>query len=213
MSENEEANCAQNVSEGIFSEKGLLSNQLEKFRYRPQQQSMSDAVESALNNYSQLIVEAGTGVGKTFAYLIPVLLSRQKVVISTGTKHLQDQLYFKDLPAVLKILKLPVKTALLKGRTNYLCLHRLEHHALSAQIQTRQLGKKINIIKEWSQFTKTGEIAEVTAINENDSVWTSVTSTIENCLGSECPSYEKCYVLNKLMWSLLITICFLLIWH
>ncbi len=196
MSENEVASNAQNISESIFSEEGLLSNHLENFRYRPQQRSMSDAVESALNNYSQLIVEAGTGVGKTFAYLIPALLSKQKVVISTGTKHLQDQLYFKDLPTVLKILKLPVKTALLKGRANYLCLHRLEHHAPNAQMHNRQLGKKINIIKEWSQFTKTGEIAEVTAIYENDSVWPSVTSTIENCLGSECPSYDKCYVLK-----------------
>lgn len=196
MSAKEEANSIENVSESIFSEEGLLSENLDNFRYRPQQQSMSNAVETALNNYSQLIVEAGTGVGKTFAYLIPALLSKQKVVISTGTKHLQDQLYFKDLPTILKILKLPVKTALLKGRANYLCLYRLEHHAPSAQMHNRQLGKKINIIKEWSQFTKTGEIAEVTAIFENDSVWPNVTSTIDNCLGAECPSYDKCHVIK-----------------
>ncbi|MEJ2115235.1 MAG: ATP-dependent DNA helicase [Gammaproteobacteria bacterium] len=196
MPDNVAASNTQNFSESIFSEEGLLSNQLEKFRYRPQQQSMSDAVETALNNYSQLIVEAGTGVGKTFAYLIPALLSKQKIVISTGTKHLQDQLYFKDLPTILKILKLPVKTALLKGRANYLCLYRLEHHTTNTQMHNRQLGEKVNIIKEWSQFTKSGEIAEVTAIYENDSVWPSVTSTIENCLGSECPSYDKCYVLK-----------------
>lgn len=192
----EETSHAQNISEGVFSEEGLLSKNLDNFRHRPQQQSMCNAVETALINYSQLVVEAGTGVGKTFAYLIPALLSKQKVVISTGTKHLQDQLYFKDLPTILKILKLPVKTALLKGRANYLCLHRLEHHVPSAQMHNRQLGKKINIIKEWSQFTKTGEIAEVTAIYENDSVWPNVTSTIENCLGSECPSYDKCHVIK-----------------
>ncbi len=196
MSIDEATNKAENISESIFSEEGLLSEHLENFRYRPQQQSMSDAVETALKNYSQLIVEAGTGVGKTFAYLIPALLSKQKVVISTGTKHLQDQLYFKDLPTILKILKLPVKTALLKGRANYLCVHRLEHHAPSVQMHNRQLSKKINIIKEWSQFTKTGEIAEVTAIYENDSVWPNVTSTIDNCLGSECPSYDKCHVIK-----------------
>ena len=184
------------VGESVFSESGLLSEYLENFRYRPQQQAMSDAIENTLLNYGQLIVEAGTGVGKTFAYLIPALLSKQKVVISTGTKHLQDQLYFKDLPTILEFLKLPVKTALLKGRSNYLCLHRLEHYAPSVQIHNRHLGNKINIIKEWSQFTKTGEIAEVTAINENDSVWPNVTSTIDNCLGSECPSYEKCYVIK-----------------
>jgi ATP-dependent DNA helicase DinG len=93
------------VSETIFSEKGLLSESLDNFRHRPQQQDMSNAVNTALKNYSQLIVEAGTGVGKTFAYLIPALRSNQKVVISTGTKHLQDQLYFKDLPAILNISK------------------------------------------------------------------------------------------------------------
>ncbi len=196
MSSEESTSNAQNISESIFSVEGLLSEYLENFRYRPQQQSMSDAVETALKNYSQLIVEAGTGVGKTFAYLIPALLSKQKVVISTGTKHLQDQLYFKDLPTILNILKLPVKTALLKGRANYLCVHRLEHHAPSVQMHNRQLSKKINIIKEWSQFTKTGEIAEVTAIYENDSVWPNVTSTVENCLGSDCPSYDKCHVIK-----------------
>jgi ATP-dependent DNA helicase DinG len=183
-------------NESILSEHGLLSEHLEDFRYRPQQQSMCEAVNTALKSDSQLIVEAGTGVGKTFAYLVPALLSKQKVIISTGTKHLQDQLYFKDLPTILKILKLPVKTALLKGRANYLCLQRLEHHAPSAQMHNRQLGKKIHTIKEWSQFTKTGEIAEVTAINENDMVWPNVTSTIENCLGSECPSYDKCHVVK-----------------
>ncbi|MDH3608485.1 MAG: ATP-dependent DNA helicase [Gammaproteobacteria bacterium] len=196
MSAKEETHSVENISKSIFSEKGLLFEYLENFRHRPQQQSMSNAVETALNDYSQLIVEAGTGVGKTFAYLIPALLSKQKVVISTGTKHLQDQLYFKDLPTILKILKLPVKTALLKGRANYLCLHRLEHHAPNAQMHNRQLAKKINIIKEWSQFTKTGEIAEVTAIYENDMVWPNVTSTIDNCLGAECPSYDKCHVIK-----------------
>lgn len=192
----EETDSAENISESIFSEGGFLSENLENFRYRPQQQSMSNAVETALKNYSQLIVEAGTGVGKTFAYLVPALLSKQKIVISTGTKHLQDQLYFKDLPTILKILKLPIKTALLKGRANYLCLHRLEHNAPSAQMHNRQLVNKINIIKEWSQFTKTGEIAEVTAINENDTVWPNVTSTIDNCLGADCPSYDKCHVIK-----------------
>lgn len=196
MTDSDVISGARNISESLFSEGGLLAENLDNYRYRPQQQSMSEAVETALKSNSQLVVEAGTGVGKTFAYLVPALLSKQKVVISTGTKHLQDQLYFKDLPTVLKILKLPVKTALLKGRSNYLCLHRLEHHAPSAQMHNRQLGKKINIIKEWSQFTKTGEIAEVTAIYENDAVWPNVTSTIENCLGAECPSYDKCHVIK-----------------
>ncbi len=180
----------------IFSPKGILSERLENFRYRPQQQIMSDAVMSSLENYDQLIIEAGTGVGKTFAYLIPALLSGQKVVISTGTKHLQDQLYFKDLPTILKILKQSVATSLLKGRSNYLCLHRLEHHAAQMQSLNNKIAEKVSVIKEWSQLTKSGEIAEVAEISEDDPVWPSVTSTIDNCLGAECPSYQKCHIVK-----------------
>lgn len=183
-------------SEEIFSPDGLLSKSLDGFRYRSQQQSMGVAVESSLQHNSQLIIEAGTGVGKTFAYLIPALLSGQKVVISTGTKHLQDQLYFKDLPTVLEILKLPVSTALLKGRANYLCLHRLEQHAPRAEVHTRRFAGKLQMLKEWSLATKSGEIAEVTRISEDDAIWPNVTSTVENCLGAECPSYRKCHVVK-----------------
>ncbi len=183
-------------SEKIFSPDGLLSEHLDNFRYRPQQQHMSAVVEAALEDHSQLIIEASTGVGKTFAYLVPALLSRQKVVISTGTRHLQDQLYFKDLPAILDIVKTPVSTALLKGRANYLCVHRLEHHAPRIQANIRQNAKKIQIIQDWSRVTKTGEIAEINSIGEDDPVWPGVTSTVENCLGSECPSYQKCHVVK-----------------
>ncbi len=183
-------------SEEIFSPTGLLSQKLEDFKHRPQQQHMAVAVETALNNFNQLIIEAGTGVGKTFAYLIPVLLSNKKVVISTGTKHLQDQLYFKDLPAILDILKLPITTSLLKGRANYLCLYRLEHHASHIQQHNNRYAEKIQFVKDWSQLTKSGEIAELSEINESDSIWTSVTSTLDNCLGSECPSYQQCYVVK-----------------
>ena len=181
-------------SETIFSPGGLLCEHLDNFRYRPQQQHMSARVESALEQHSQLIIEAGTGVGKTFAYLVPALLSRQKVVISTGTRHLQDQLYFKDLPAVLDMVKTPVSTALLKGRANYLCVHRLEHHVPRTRLNTGRSAKKIQTIREWSQVTRTGEIAEVNSIGEGDPVWPAVTSTVENCLGSECPSYQDCHV-------------------
>ena len=183
-------------SEDIFSSTGLLSQQLDNFRHRPQQQRMGEAVEGSLKNLSQLVVEAGTGVGKTFAYLIPALLSNKKIVISTGTKHLQDQLYFKDLPTVLNILKLPVTTSLLKGRANYLCLYRLEHHASHAQQHTSRFAEKVQVVKDWSQLTKSGEIAEVTEISETDSIWPSVTSTADNCLGTECPSYQKCHVVK-----------------
>jgi len=183
-------------SKEIFSANGLLSEQLDNFRFRPQQQQMSEAIEAALINASPLIVEAGTGVGKTFAYLIPALLSGKKIIISTGTKHLQDQLYFKDLPTILSILKTPASTALLKGRANYLCLHRLENYASYAQAHNRRFDEKVHVIRDWSLITKTGEIAEVSEINEADSVWQNVTSTVENCLGAECPSYQKCHVIK-----------------
>lgn len=184
-----------NVAE-IFNPAGLLSKRLHNFRHRPQQQHMSEAIEASLENSDQLIVEAGTGVGKTFAYLVPALLSGQKVIISTGTKHLQDQLFFKDLPAILKVLELPVKTALLKGRANYLCLHRLHHHAERVQPHNKHMMKKIHTIKKWSEVTKTGEIAEVTSLGEEDTVWPHVTSTVENCLGGECPDYQDCHVIK-----------------
>ncbi len=180
----------------IFSADGLLSQRLQQFRYRVQQQQMSEAIESSLANYSQLIVEAGTGVGKTFSYLIPALLSKKKIIISTGTKHLQDQLYFKDLPTILDILKIPVTTSLLKGRANYLCLYRLEHHAPKMVLHHKRIARKLQIIQEWSNFTKSGEIAEISEINEDDAVWPNVTSTVENCLGAECPSYDKCHVIK-----------------
>lgn len=183
-------------SEQVFSPDGLLSEHLAHFRYRPQQEQMCAGVEAALKDRSRLIIEAGTGVGKTFAYLVPALLSGRKVIVSTGTRHLQDQLYFKDLPAILEIVKTPVTTALLKGRSNYLCVHRLENHAPRIKPHTRQAAHKLQAIRDWSQVTRTGEIAEVHTIGEDDPVWPSVTSTVENCLGSECPSYQDCHVVK-----------------
>lgn len=183
-------------SDAIFGPEGLLSEHLDNFRYRPQQQRMSARVESALEQRGRLIIEAGTGVGKTFAYLVPALLSRQKVVISTGTRHLQDQLYFKDLPAVLDIVRTPVSTALLKGRANYLCMHRLQHHVPRTRLNAGRAARKIRTIRDWSRLTRTGEIAEVNSIGEGDPVWPAVTSTVENCLGSECPSYQDCHVVK-----------------
>ncbi len=157
---------------------------------------MSEAVEASLADACQLIVEAGTGVGKTFAYLVAALTSGRRVVISTGTKHLQDQLYFKDLPTILKILERPAKTALLKGRANYICLYRLHHHAARMSPYDKRTTKKIRAIEEWSAVTKTGEIAEVTDLGEEDTIWPHVTSTVENCLGGECPDYQDCHVVK-----------------
>ncbi len=178
----------------LLNTQGILAKYIEGFCARPQQQRMAEIVEDALLDYDKLVVEAGTGVGKTFAYLIPALLSGQKVIISTGTKHLQDQLYHKDLPVIRKALGLPVTTALLKGRANYLCLYRFD--------QTSQQGPKpsqafdFQLVREWAGVTKSGDIAELSEIPEDSPLWPAVTSTADNCLGAECSCYGQCYVLK-----------------
>lgn len=178
----------------LFEATGPLATQVDGFRARPQQQAMAELVENTLANYGQLVVEAGTGVGKTFAYLVPALLCGQKVIIATGTRHLQDQLYHRDLPVVRKALSVPLKTSLLKGRANYLCLHRLEM-ALE-QVQAGSALRSLHKIKAWAGLTKTGDIAELSTIPDNSPTWAHVTSTVDNCLGLECPAYSQCSVVK-----------------
>ncbi len=173
---------------------GPLQQQLPDFTPRPQQQLMARSVESALQRNDTLVVEAGTGVGKTFAYLVPALLSRGKTIISTGTRHLQDQLYHKDLPVVRTALNKPIKTALLKGRTNYLCVHRLR--AADAQSGTRAWFKFLRRVRDWAAHTRTGDIAELSDVAEDSELWPKVTSTADNCLGLQCPDYQRCHVVQ-----------------
>jgi len=157
---------------------------------------MAEATAAALAGRSQLIVEAGTGTGKTFAYLLPALQSGLKVIISTGTRHLQDQLYGKDLPVVREALRLPAHVALLKGRTNYLCLHRLETAAGEGR---RLSGRYLHDLEEvggWARRTASGDIAELGIISEDSPVWPRVTSTTENCLGQECSHFQECFVVK-----------------
>jgi ATP-dependent DNA helicase DinG len=155
---------------------------------------MAELVESAMAQFENLVVEAGTGVGKTFAYLVPALLSGGKVIISTGTKHLQDQLYHKDLPVIREALQVPVKTALLKGRANYLCIYKYENllESGSKLAHTRELSR----IRDWAGTTYRGDCAELSDIPEDASVWSLVTSTADSCLGAECPSHAQCHVVK-----------------
>lgn len=153
---------------------------------------MAEAVAETIADAGQLVVEAGTGTGKTFAYLLPALLSGQKTIISTGTKALQDQLYHRDLPLVGKVIGRPVSTALLKGRANYLCLHRLDQVTDIARSQAKNLKR----IQEWRHRTSSGDRAELVEVAEDASVWPLVTSTADNCLGQQCPEYEKCHVVK-----------------
>ncbi len=157
---------------------------------------MAQAVGNAIQHYKAAIIEAGTGVGKTFAYLVPALSSGGKVIISTGTKTLQDQLYFKDLPLVREAFKTSAKLALLKGRANYLCIYRLRQALTDGHYRDRRSVSYLHRIDDWASLTQMGEIAEVSNVPDDAEVWPGVTSTTDNCLGAECPDYGACFVAN-----------------
>ncbi len=185
----------------IFGSAGPLARSLPDYAYRPEQAAMAKAVGLALSRLQPLIVEAGTGTGKTFAYLVPALLSGRSVIISTGTRTLQDQLFRRDVPLLAKALGLPVKIALLKGRANYLCRHRQEL-ALSqgSLLQGSLLGDERGVartlarVARWAASTKVGDLSELTDLPEHSPVWPQITSTRENCLGLECPQFSRCHV-------------------
>jgi ATP-dependent DNA helicase DinG len=177
-----------------FDAGGILEQSLPGFRPREGQRCMAEAVARALESRSILLVEAGTGTGKTYAYLAPVLDAGLKVVVSTGTKTLQDQLFRRDLPALSGALGRPIRIALLKGRANYLCRHRLAL-ALEEGPGGRE-ARRLARIRDWSVTTTSGEIAEVTGIPEDAPVWGKVTSNADNCLGQECPEFQRCHVVK-----------------
>ncbi len=181
-------------SHDLLGPGGPLRAHLPGFKPRAQQQVMAQAVERALKSNGKLVIEAGTGVGKTFAYLVPALRSGRKVIVSTGTRHLQDQLYYKDLPVIRAALNLPVKTALLKGRANYLCIHRLK--SAHEQVRSRALLGDLYRVRGWAGRTRTGDIAELSDIPEDSELWPKVTSTVDNCFGAECPAYQRCHVVH-----------------
>ncbi len=154
---------------------------------------MAQAIERAINQRRHLVAEAGTGTGKTFAYLIPAILSGKKTIISTGTRNLQDQIFEKDFPLVRDALNVPVQGAVLKGRANYLCLYRLDQ----AQQQTigfdKETAAQLGDIQRWSSQTKEGDIVEVSTVAEDSPVWQQVTSTADNCVGQDCPMLAECF--------------------
>ena len=155
---------------------------------------MAEAVAEAIDECRHLVVEAGTGTGKTFAYLLPALISGRKTIISTGTKALQDQLYHRDLPLLAKVTGRPVRTALLKGRANYLCLQRLD--AAAGQPVSAKVAGDLRIVEAWRHRTDSGDRAELVDVAEDSQVWPLVTSTADNCLGSQCPQYKECHVVK-----------------
>ena len=180
----------------IFGADGPLARTLPQYAFRPEQSTMATAVDAALTHLEPLIVEAGTGTGKTFAYLVPALLSGRSVIISTGTRTLQDQLFRRDVPMLARALGMPVKFALLKGRANYLCRQRLEVATAQRDLLGGRNGsaRLLGRIAHWAESTKSGDLAELTDVPDQSPVWPLITSTRENCLGQECPQFARCHV-------------------
>jgi ATP-dependent DNA helicase DinG len=180
----------------IFKSGGALAQAIQGFSERSQQLEMALAIADAIKENKQLIAEAGTGTGKTFAYLVPALLSGGKVIISTGTKTLQDQLFNRDLPNVRDALQVPVTVAMLKGRANYVCHYHLERASQEGRFASREDAKYVHIIKSFAEHSKTGDKAELTEVPENATIWLNVTSTRDNCLGQDCQHYKDCFVME-----------------
>jgi ATP-dependent DNA helicase DinG len=179
----------------VFASDGPLARALPDYTERREQRRMAQAVAQALERREPLLVEAGTGTGKTFAYLVPALLSGRRVVISTGTRTLQDQLFSKDLPLVARALGRPARIALLKGRANYLCLYRLEQADAQRAIEgLKPANRLLARVERWAKTTRSGDLSEVPGLADANAVWSLVTSTRENCLGARCPRYSACHV-------------------
>ncbi|WP_229625704.1 ATP-dependent DNA helicase [Vibrio parahaemolyticus] len=181
-----------------FSSDGALGKAIPGFQARQPQIDMAEAVSSAIKEQSQLVVEAGTGTGKTFAYLVPALLSGKKVIISTGSKNLQEQLYHRDLPLMVNALGFYGQVALLKGRSNYLCLDRLSRQMVESHTNESDSTLLTQLVKvrSWSSETKTGDLGDCEDLPEDSMIIPTITSTNDNCLGKECPSYTDCFVLK-----------------
>ncbi len=182
--------------DSVFSVDGSLAQSIPSFRPRSQQLEMAQAVQNAIKDNRLLIAEAGTGTGKTFAYLVPALLSGGKVILSTGTKTLQDQLFIRDIPTVRDALKAPVSVSLLKGRANYVCHYHLERAKNDGRFASREDTQHIQKIVRFAKASTSGDKSECVDVPETASVWPLVTSTRENCLGSECPNHKDCFVLE-----------------
>ena len=180
----------------VLGPDGLLARSIDGFAYRSQQLDMAEAVADALEQGGTLIAEAGTGTGKTFAYLVPALLSGQKVIISTGTRNLQDQLFLRDLPRLREAMASPARVALLKGRANYLCIHRMESAMLDARGHRREDLRWLLKVRDWSARTDRGDISELGDVPEDAAIWPLVTSTTDNCLGQECSDWSRCHLVE-----------------
>ena len=182
--------------EKVFASDGCLAHVTEGYTPRQSQIEFSKTVAESLEKNESLVAEAGTGTGKTFAYLVPCIIHGGRVLISTAGKTLQDQLFEKDVPAVLRALGVGAKIAVLKGRANYICLARFEHAMVENASTTREELAHLLEIKKFVQITKTGERSDLTTVPESSGIWRAVTSSSENCIGKNCPDYENCFVMK-----------------
>ena len=182
--------------DAAFAAQGPLARADPRYVEREAQRRMALAVAGAIARREALVVEAGTGVGKTFAYLVPTLLSGARALVSTATKNLQDQLYLRDLPRLVQALQVPVTVALLKGRASYLCTHRLAQARQGAQLPDRWAVRMLSRIEQWARVTASGDLAEVEGLEERSGVVGLVSSTRENCLGADCPDFRGCHLMK-----------------
>jgi ATP-dependent DNA helicase DinG len=184
------------ASVAAFAPDGPLARALPGFEARPAQLEMAAAVASIFAKGGILLAEAGTGTGKTLAYLIPAILGRQRVLVSTGTKNLQEQVFFKDLPVLRDTLGVPFTATCMKGRGNYLCLHRFDAFRDSAALRSREDALHLRVIERWSRDTETGDRAEIEDLPEDLPFWSEIAATTENCIGADCPRFEDCFVVR-----------------
>ena len=181
--------------EEVFGPGGVLARKIPDYRVRPQQADMAVRVAEAIRDHAVLVCEAGTGTGKTFAYLVPALTCGGKVIISTGTKTLQDQLYHRDLPTVRETLNVPLTTALLKGRSNYVCHYHLERNLSEGRLQSREAVSDLQRIAQFARTSATGDKSEFPSVPEESPAWDLATSTRENCIGQSCPRFGDCFLM------------------
>ncbi len=177
-----------------FADEGVMAHSVAEYKPRLGQLEMASAIADAMDGGGALVIEAGTGVGKTFAYLVPALLSGARVLISTATKTLQDQLFGRDLPGLIKVLGLPTRTALLKGRGSYLCLHRLLVARQTLPFSDRTLARSLATVETWAQRTRTGDLSELPGLDDQSPLIPIITSSRDNCLGSVCPHFRDCHL-------------------
>jgi len=178
----------------FFARNGALSQAHPNYEYRPGQLEMAETVEGALAERKHLIVEAGTGTGKTLAYLVPAILSGRRIVVSTGTKNLQEQLFFKDIPFLQRLFSRPLQVCYMKGRNNYACRQKILDAALEPVLAGIEEVAEFRVIQEWEKTTETGDRAEIRELPEASSTWAKIDARRELCSGQKCPQFERCFL-------------------